>query len=82
MSQEEEKAWENPLIVMLDESTGNKYMRAVGKKDLGEGSEMDWLIKDTHDELKSWGYPGGGDNELILKSDGEPGIRAVRETRS
>ena len=40
---------------------------------------MEWLIKDVHDELKSWGYPGGGDNALILKSDGEPAIVAVRE---
>ena len=69
MSQEEEKACENSLIVMVDESTGNKYMRAVGKKGIGEGNEMDWLIKDMHEELKSWGHPGGADNELILKSD-------------
>ena len=54
MSQEEEKACENPLIVMVDEDTGNKYMRAVGKKGTGEGNEMDWLIKDMHEELKSW----------------------------
>ena len=82
MSQEEEKASENPLMVMVVESTGKRYMRAVGKKGLGEGNEMDWLIIDMHEELKSWGYPGGGDNELILKSDGEPAIRAVRERLS
>ena len=29
--------------------------------------------------MKSWGYPGGGSNALILKSDGEPAIIAVRE---
>ena len=67
MSQEEERACQNPLIVMVDERTENKYMRAVGKKGLGEGSDMDWLIKDMHEELKSWGYPGGGDNERIFK---------------
>ena len=82
MSQEEEKASENPLVAMIDEETGNKYMRAVAKKGLGEGSEMDWLIKDMHEELKSWGYPGGENNELILKSDGEPAIVAVRERLS
>ena len=32
-----------------------------------------------HQELKSWGHPGGGQNALILKSDGEPAIVAVRE---
>ena len=54
MSQDEEKASANPLMVMVDESNGNKYMRAVGKKGLGEGNEMDWLIIDMHEELKSW----------------------------
>ena len=82
MSQEEEKASQNPLIVMIDEEYGNRYMRAVGKKGLGEGNEMDWLIKDMHEELKSWGHPGGESNELILKSDGEPAIVAVREKLS
>ena len=82
MSQEEEKASQNPLMVMIDEEYGNRYMRAVGKKGLGEGNEMDWLIKDMHEELKSWGYPGGENNELILKSDGEPAIVAVRERLS
>ena len=53
MSQDEEKASENPLILMVDEQTGNKYMRAISKKGLGEGNEMDWLIKDMHEELKS-----------------------------
>ena len=82
MSQDEEKASENPLMVMIDEQHGNRYMRAVGKKGLGEGNEMDWLIKDMHEELKSWGHPGGQNNELILKSDGEPAIVAVRERLS
>ena len=33
-----------------------------------------------HQELKSWGYPGGGSNPLLLKSDGERPIVAVRES--
>ena len=32
-----------------------------------------------HEELKSWGHPGGENNELILKSDGEPAIVAINE---
>ena len=40
---------------------------------------MEWLIKDMHEELKSWGFPGGGSNKLILKTDGEPAIVALRE---
>ncbi len=59
MSQEEEKASQNPMIVMLDEETGNRYARAVGRKGLGNGSDMEWLILDMSKELKSWGHTGG-----------------------
>ena len=79
MSQEEEKASENPLLLVADETVGNRYMRAVGRKGLGDNNEMDWLIKDLDEELKSWGYPGGDKEELIFKSDGERSIVAVRE---
>ena len=67
------------MMVMVDEATGNKYMRVVDHKGLaGEGANS-WLVKDMHQELKSWGHPGGGQNKIILKSDGEPAIVAVRE---
>ena len=32
-----------------------------------------------HEELKSWGYPGGGDNALILKRDGEKSMIGIRD---
>jgi hypothetical protein len=80
MSQDDEKASENPLLLMADETTGHRYMRAVGRKGIGDNNEMDWLIKDLDEELKSWGYPGGSKEELIFKSDGERAIVAVRET--
>ena len=72
-------ASERPMMVMIDESTGNKYMRSVDHKGLGPDGDSSWLVKDMHQELKSWGHPGGGRNEIILKSDGEPAIVAVRE---
>ena len=37
------------------------------------------MIKDLHEELKAWGHPGGGDNKIIMKSDGERSIVAIRE---
>jgi hypothetical protein len=40
MSQEEEKASENPLLLVADEMVGNRYMRAVGRK--GIGDKMRW----------------------------------------
>ena len=71
-------ASENPMMVMVDEATGNKYMRVVDHKGLQGDGDKSWLVKDMHQELKSWGHPGGARNELILKSDGELAIVAVR----
>ena len=72
-------ASESPMMVMVDESTGNKYMRAVDHRGLEGQGDNSWLVRDMHEELKSWGHPGGGRNAIILKSDGEPAIVAVRE---
>ena len=79
MSQEDEKASSNPIMVMVDENTGEKYARAVGQKGIGKDHEMDWLVKDMSNELKAWGHSGGPEGKIILKSDGEPAIVAVRE---
>ena len=74
LGESEIDASDAPCIVMVDTSNGNKYMRAVEQKGLGQDKDMEWLVLDMHDELKSWGFPGGGENRLILKSDGEPSI--------
>jgi hypothetical protein len=60
MSEADQKASKNPIMVMIDEETGEKYARAVGQKGMGERNEMDWLVVDMSRELKSWGHPGGG----------------------
>ena len=60
-------ASEKPKMVMVDESTGNKYMTAVGHKGLEGQGDKSWLVRDMHEELKSWGHPGGGRNAIILK---------------
>ena len=75
----EYRAADNPAVVMTDESTGNRYMRIVDQKGLGTKGEMKWLVQDLHEELKAWGRPGGGGNRLVIKSDGESPIVAVRE---
>ena len=79
MSMEDQAACENPVLVVVDEGTGEKYARAVGQKGLGNHGEMDWLIKDLSDELRAWGHPGGEAGHIILKSDGERSIVAVGE---
>jgi hypothetical protein len=78
MSREDEEACKNPLLVMADERSGSRYARAVGAKGLGEANSMDWLIEDMSATLKSWGHAGGTGGEIILKSDGEPALLAVR----
>ena len=79
MSKQDEKASKNPLIVLVDEGTGEKYARATGQKGLGQDGEMDWLVKDISHELRSWGHMGGSGGELILKCDGESSIQTVRD---
>ena len=64
--------------VSVDEETGEKYARAVGRKGLGVEHDMDWLIKDMSEEMKSWGHTGGEQGHVILKSDGESAIVALR----
>ena len=72
MSHQDEVANENPMLIMLDEGTGDKYAHAVGQKGLGGGSEeMQWLVADLHEELKAWGHHGGDGGHIILKSDNE-----------
>ena len=39
---------------------------------------MDWLVEDISTTLKSWGHAGGSGGEIIIKSDGEPALMAVR----
>ena len=78
MSREDESASSNPLFVMADEKSGARYARAVGKKGLGVSDEMDWLIQDISKTLKSWGHAGRTGGHLILKSDGEPALLALK----
>ena len=79
MSKADEQASTNPILVMLDEETGDKYARAVGQKGVGQDGNMDWLIKDISLELKAWGHAGGESGHVILKTDGEPAITALRD---
>ena len=79
MSSKEEQDGNNPLVVMVDEETGYKYARMVWKKGLGRDGEMEWLVRDMSEELKSWGHVGGDSGRLIMKSDGEWSIKALKD---
>ena len=41
---------------------------------------MEWLVKDMSEEMKSWAHQGGDGGHIILKSDGERSIVALRTT--
>ena len=69
---------QSPILVMVDESTGEKYARVVSHKGLGPAGEADWAVQDASEELRAWGHQGGAGHRLILKSDGEPAIVAFR----
>ena len=48
------------------------------KEDDGDGQEMLWSVEDMCAQLRAWGHAGGDGGELIVKSDGEPAILAVK----
>ncbi len=81
-SEEEEKKEDDqichPAIVMVDEQSGNQYMRIVDQKGIGNHQDTMGIVKDMHVKLKAWGKPGGDDNIIVLTSDGETSIVAVR----
>ena len=79
MSNTDEEAKDNPVIGMIDEKTGEKNARATGKKGPGQGGELDWLVQDMVEELKSCGHTGGANGHIILKSDNENAIKALKE---
>ena len=49
----------------------------VEQKGLGGNGEVEWLLLDAAEELRSWGHPEGV--SLILKCDNEPAIQQVRD---
>ena len=77
MSEKDRQAKESPVLVAVNEITGERYARAVGMKGIGQEGEMEWLIKDMSEEMKVWGHQGGSGGKLIIKSDGEASIKAL-----
>ena len=79
MSQKDEEAKENPILVVLNEESNEKYARATGIKGVGTEGIQEWLIKDICEEFKSWGHAGGVGGHIILKSDTEKSMLAFRQ---
>ena len=79
MSKHDEEAKENPVLVVLNEETNERYARATGRKGIGTEGVMEWLVRDVSEELKSWGHAGGTGGHIILKCDGEKAMTAFRD---
>ena len=65
--------------MILNDETNEKYARATGQTGIGTEGVMEWLVRDISEEFKSWGHAGGPGGHIILKSDGEPAMVALRE---
>ena len=59
MSKKDETAKTNPLIVVVNGDSTERYARATGRKGVGQENEMMWLVKDMSEELRTWGHQGG-----------------------
>ena len=73
------KASANPILVIVDEESGERFARMTGCKGLGESGSMDWLFQEISRTWKSWGHTDGPEQQLIVKFDGEPALVAVCE---
>ena len=65
------------MIIVMDESTGEKYAGKVERK-----GTMDWLVKDTSEELKSRRHQGVSESRLVFKTDGEFALTSLRDAVS
>ena len=77
MTEEDRKASTNPVIIMVDEYSGERYARAIGNKGTGDIRGHEWVVKDMAMELRSWGHTGGDHGHLIIKSDAEHALVAI-----
>ena len=50
MNEKDQRDGSNPLLIVMDESTGEKYDRQVERKGVGDDGTMDWLAKFNFDD--------------------------------
>ena len=77
MTEGDNNASTNPMLVVVDEQTGEKYARAISHKGTGDIRDMDWLVKDMALELQCWGHTGGDQGHILVKNDSEPATLAT-----
>ena len=65
-----------PTLVMVDINTGNRWARMLPAKGV---TGNPWLVREVSEELRAWGRMGQGAPRFVLRSDGEVGLRSVRD---
>ena len=75
----EDEATRTPTLIMLDEATGNEHAMMADEIGPGKKGDLTWPMKDVHEELNSWGHPGGTRDQFKLKCDGGRALVALRK---
>ena len=68
----------NPLLIVMEECTGEKCVRQVERTGVGDDVAMDWL-KDISEELISWWHQRGSESRLVFNTDGEFALTSLRD---
>ena len=62
------------MVIMVDKQSNQHVPYAIGSK-----SVSDWIVRLLCESLETWGYAG---KPLIIRTDGEPAIKALRRSIS
>merc|ERR1711884_490779 len=73
---EEELEGDSPSIILYDSRHKAVASRVMTSKSVTKGGPNDWVPKAMVKELEEWGY---GNQKVILVSDGEASIKAVKD---
>ena len=72
MTDEELERGQNPLIITVDKQTKCHVSYPLESKSVSE-----WIVKTLCDDIETWGYVG---EDVIIRCDGEPSIRLIRQS--
>merc|ERR1712026_483484 len=73
---DEEHKEDSPSIVLYDSNQKAVASWVMSSKSVTKGGPNDWVPKAMVREIDQWGY---GNRKVVLVSDGEPAIKAVKD---
>ena len=74
--EEEEKEGDSPSIVFYDSQYKAVASWVMQSKSVVEGGPNQWVPKTLVKEMEEWGY---GNKKVVLVSDGEAAIKAIKD---